>query len=193
MHPRKLGTNTSIDIKQNCTFIGATNRPIDEMIFDRTGMRRFYQINCLEKMNWSAINQIDYLSLIQCIDENREDGYLFGAILDQVRAEQEKIVSHDDIHHFLSDSGYAPSPISQGHFTPNQDLYSQYESWIIKNGAAFKHSKHDLLKRLKNRGFVEGSKNIHGKTHRGLWVTAPSTTPVATVAAHQTLMLVGAQ
>ena len=170
LNPRKLGTNSAYDIRQNCTFIGTTNRPVNEMIHDKTGARRFYQIDCLEKMDWSAINSIDYWKLIAGVDESIENGYLTGDILIAVRAEQEKIISHDDIHHFLIEYGISKSLSQIGQFMSNEEIYSKYTSWISSNGSDFRFSKTKLLVRLRNSGFVAEIKKLRGKTQRGLWV-----------------------
>jgi len=41
---RPMGTNDVFKVKQACSFIGATNRPVAEQIVDSSGMRRFWQI-----------------------------------------------------------------------------------------------------------------------------------------------------
>lgn len=170
LSPRKLSTNSNFHAKQNCTFIGATNRPISEMIFDPTGMRRFYQIDCLTKMDWKAINGIDYLKLIKGVDENKEEGYLTSEILSQIRSEQENLISHDDLFYFLQDKNYSSCPRSAGAFITNEVLYSEYKAWLEQNGVKFQLSKVELLKRLRNRGFAEDIKKVDGKTQRGIWV-----------------------
>lgn len=50
-------------LQQNCTFIGCSNLPLRERIKDPTSARRFWQFNCADKLDWEAINNLDYLSL----------------------------------------------------------------------------------------------------------------------------------
>jgi len=167
--PRKLATNSAFKIKQNCTFIGATNRHVNELIFDSTGMRRFYQINCLDKMDWVGINGINYLELIKGIDEQKCDGYLVGEILEQVKQEQENLVNRDDLNMFLDELGIVAGP-DGGSFLSYDDLYSKYSDWTYENGLKYKISKGDLTKRMRNRGFINGSKKLDRATRRGFWV-----------------------
>lgn len=171
LNPRVLGKNTAFYISQNCTFIGATNRRVNEMIHDNTGMRRFFEIECLSKMDWDAINSFDYLALIKSVDESNDAGYLTKEVLAEIRQEQEKIVSHDDLYYFLDENSYACTSSREGEFVTNDELFINYSSWCDRNGTKFKHSKHELLKRLKNKGFLAGIKSISGKTYRGVWVS----------------------
>jgi hypothetical protein len=173
LNPRKLGTNSAYDIAQNCSFIGATNKSLNELIYD-SAMRRFWQFECLSKMNWEVINKIDYLNLIIGIDENDDGGYLYGEVLDQVKAAQKSLENHDDLHHFLEEKSFKPGTPYQGQFISNIEIYRQYIDWTASNSLNFRHSKHEFLKRLKNRGFKAASKNISGKTQRGFWLSVSS-------------------
>ena len=174
LHPRILGKNAAFDIKQNCTFIGASNRSVNEMIFDPTGMRRFIQINCAAPMNWAQINKINYLELIRGVNERNNEGYLTSEILKTLQEAQQKLVSHDDIYHFFDESAYKPCPQKSGNFIPSRDLYSLYTNWIDENGGGFKHSKYEFIKRIKNRGFADDTKKVNGKTTRGFWILSES-------------------
>lgn len=50
-----------------CSFIGCCNKPLIDMIKDDTGMRRFYQIDCLDKLDWTAVNKFDFEGLWRSI------------------------------------------------------------------------------------------------------------------------------
>jgi len=169
VNPRKLGSNKHYDIAQRASFIGASNRPLNELIFDGTGMRRFWQINCAAKMDWSKISTIDYKALFQGIDEDREDGYLAGEILDQFKRAQCGLVNHDDITFFIDDAGHAPGETFDQFFS-SAEVYSSFCKWAVANGSKFSPTKHEFLKKFKNKGFQEVIKNHDGKTHRGFWI-----------------------
>lgn len=55
---------------QNCTFIGCSNDPVRDRIQDSTSARRFWQINCQDKIDWEIINYLDYESIWKSIDES---------------------------------------------------------------------------------------------------------------------------
>lgn len=172
--PRKLGTNSAFKVKQNCSFIGATNKPINELIFDATGMRRFYQINCLEKMDWEVINEIDYFELFKGINEARDEGYLTGEVLLEVRNVQNDLINKDDIESFIEDKNLEPADSSDGKFIANRDLYESYLRWAACTGLHFKMNLREFLKRLRNRGFKPGSKKTENETSRGFWISKNS-------------------
>ena len=63
LNRRPMRTNTVVKIPNNVTFIGATNKRLEEMIRDTTGLRRFAELVALNKMDWDTINEIDYKAL----------------------------------------------------------------------------------------------------------------------------------
>jgi hypothetical protein len=69
---RKLGTNAQITEPNVCTFIGASNRPVQSLFYDPTSARRFWQIDSQPLLDWASINSIDYLGLWRAVDENAE-------------------------------------------------------------------------------------------------------------------------
>ena len=60
---RRLGTNIHQSVPIRTTFIGASNNDLIDIIFDNTGMRRFWEMRTLDVLDWSTINQIDYIEL----------------------------------------------------------------------------------------------------------------------------------
>lgn len=91
---QKLQTGTN-----NATFIGASNKQVKEIIVDPTGMRRFYQLDCLPQMNWTALEQIDFLAMWTSVDEKAESPLL--GQLAQVQARQGEIRAKDSVEDFF--------------------------------------------------------------------------------------------
>ena len=60
---RRLGTNTQIVTPNVSTFIGASNKPVQDIIYDPTSARRFWEIRSLPKLDHAAINSVDYDAL----------------------------------------------------------------------------------------------------------------------------------
>ena len=61
--------------RNNATFIGTSNLPIDQVITDTTGTRRFYQLDVLTgaKQHWEVFNSINWLTLWQSVNEDGPD------------------------------------------------------------------------------------------------------------------------
>lgn len=69
---RILTKNSDTVVVNRATFIGTTNKDISRLIFDDTGMRRFYQIDCKSKLDWDVTQTVDYLKLWRSVDERKE-------------------------------------------------------------------------------------------------------------------------
>jgi len=69
---RVLGKNSDTLVVNRSTFIGTTNKDISRLIFDDTGMRRFYQVDCKSRLDWHITNNIDYLRLWRSVNERAE-------------------------------------------------------------------------------------------------------------------------
>ncbi|MFP2960576.1 DUF3854 domain-containing protein [Myxococcus sp. 1LA] len=91
---QKLQTGTN-----NATFIGASNKQVKEIVVDPTGMRRFYQVDCLPQMNWAALAQIDFLAMWTSVDEEAESPLLDQLTQAQVR--QDEIRAKDSVEDFF--------------------------------------------------------------------------------------------
>ncbi len=158
---RMLGTNDVVSVKQNCTFIGTTNKPISEQIFDSTGMRRFFEIKLVDKIDWNAINTIDYDKLWQGIDESKPNGYL-SQVENELRAIQSELTAVDDVDDFLQEHGIT-LPTSDSEDVPCNQLYDTYRVWAANSGTKA-ITKQLLGRRLKSRGFEVISLTRNEKT-----------------------------
>lgn len=69
---RIMHSNTDTVIKNQATCIGTCNKDLSRMIFDDTGMRRFFQIDCPERIDWAVTSKINFKRLWQSVDENAE-------------------------------------------------------------------------------------------------------------------------
>lgn len=148
---RPLHTNLIVNIPMNCSFIGASNKPINENFSDSTGMRRFYQLNALQKLDWTTINGTDYKALWQCIDETLDHGYLTGKILEEVQNQQTNLVNKDEFTTFLEECGLVPEPGAPTKKVSASAAYRAFQEWVAKNGARGYSSVY-YNARLKNLG-----------------------------------------
>lgn len=128
---RKLYTQLRETFPQNVSLIGTSNKSIDLLVRDETGMRRFFEINCLEKMDWSTINSIKYDELWQSIDETIPNGYLH-LVKDEIRERQEKYRYKDSVETYIEELGVISGPLIE--HTTVREIYNDYGRWCIDNG-----------------------------------------------------------
>ena len=130
--PRNLGTNTLFKAKQQCSFIGASNKTVAELMVDPTGMRRFWQLECSPVLDWKLINSLDYLKLWKGVDENKKDGYIIDRIK-EITEKQKELVTQDEISFYLQSRGI----LNIGGITKkltSEELYLDYKNWAPENG-----------------------------------------------------------
>lgn len=161
---RRLHTNMIDRVIQNCSFIGTTNRPLDEQIYDPTGMRRFYPLNVGDSIDWQTINAIDYECLLKGIDENRPNGYLDN-VRDALLAVQAQLVAPDHIEDFIEEH-HVRAELASSFQVPAGFIYTAYKAWALENGYKPLGAA-QLGKQLKNRGVRPGERaSIMGKQSR---------------------------
>lgn len=152
---RVLGTADVYKVRQACSFIGATNRAVAEQIVDGTGMRRFWQVNCADKLDWDVISNLDYSAMWKGIDENKVNGY-FVAQIDSITAKQDAMVAKDDISMFMESHGIVPdkNPTRQVNVGL---IYSAYKRFCEDNGYKASNSSW-FSRKIQNRGIKGGTK-----------------------------------
>lgn len=147
---RKLYTTFMSNVPMSCSFIGTTNKHINEMLLDGTGMRRFYEVLALRLLNWKLLEQIDYVALWRGIDENLEDGYLVGDLLLRLNEVQQGLVNEEDIDTYIRERMLVPED-GVREITATQ-LYRDYLQFVADNGVKYPYSRNTFVKRAENRG-----------------------------------------
>jgi Cdc6-like AAA superfamily ATPase len=66
---RMLGKNADDNGFNNTTFLCTSNKPIRQVFYDPTGMRRFYEYTCADEIPRRQINSVDFTKLWQSVDE----------------------------------------------------------------------------------------------------------------------------
>lgn len=132
---RPLHTNTVKTVEQNCSFIGASNKSLQEVIYDPTGLRRFYEFVCLDRCDFEVINSTDYTRLWAGIDGHLERGYL-EPLLQNLQEHQTERVTEDEVSHFVRETGLQlPGPTKP---MAAAALYNSYVVWRAQAGHAVK-------------------------------------------------------
>lgn len=70
---RPMRQNTTINVTQDATLIGASNKEIEQLIRDETGIRRFIGIRFSKHPDWEAVSNIDWSAIWRSVDEEQDD------------------------------------------------------------------------------------------------------------------------
>lgn len=73
---RPMHSNSNVTRHQNATFIGTSNRTLDQMIHDATGNRRFFQIDWSKTAGpkeWEALNSLCIEDMWRSVDHQSAD------------------------------------------------------------------------------------------------------------------------
>ncbi len=128
---RPLHTNRQLKVKQNCAFIGVSNKSLSENIFDSTGLRRFVEFKCLDKLDWKSLDAIEPLKLWQAVDESCDRGYL-EPMLKEIGEHQASMVVQDELAAFLQELQIIPNvEVKELNAT---ELWKVYDAWHTNSG-----------------------------------------------------------
>jgi hypothetical protein len=127
---RTLGSNRVDTMPQSCSFIGASNKPLDQLIID-SAMRRFWQFNCKQKMDWDVLNSIDYLSVWKGVDENKD---YISKHISAIRAMQAEYSTRDHVSEFIIQQEILPQGDQETISVTSKFLYTSYRTWCFENG-----------------------------------------------------------
>lgn len=124
---RYMRTNSATPIPQNATLIGASNKNIEQLVRDETGIRRFHAISCSESPNWKRLNDVDVLRLWQSVDELAEDPTL--EFMDEIVAWQEscRVKTSAEIWARSINPGMV-----KGKAKNDQEWFKLYKDWEIE-------------------------------------------------------------
>lgn len=151
---REMYSSTQTTYSSRATFIGATNKPIEEILNDPTGMRRFYQFNCDDKMDWETINQIDFFKIYRSINV-KEDAYTLP-FADELRKHQEMLRKNSIYEIFLEEKEITSGTL----IIPAAKFYEVFKEWCEYNH--IKPCTHNYFSREMNKLGIE--KFFDGKT-----------------------------
>lgn len=60
LDPRILGLNMHSHIDVRSSFIGTTNKPLNQIIQDTTSAARYWELRCKDRLDWDVLNSINY-------------------------------------------------------------------------------------------------------------------------------------
>lgn len=153
---RPFYTQTSVRVPQSCSFIGCTNVNLNELIFDATGMRRFYEINVPGDTDREALATIDYTALWEGIDETSIHAPLGNQETNKLLVQtQDSMVNLDDVTLFIRDFELKGGTDS----VPRSELYRMFCTWQADQGSRFTLSAHSFYNKMANRGILSSKVN----------------------------------
>jgi hypothetical protein len=154
---RILYTHNEATAKNVSTFIGCTNKSVQDIFYDPTGSRRFYELKCLDKTIHSVINSVNYVRLWKSINEN-EDTPPIEPYLKELEKAQEKIKALDSVEEFMIEECLMPQPDKEEIEVPFNELYSAYIKWMGEQKRYTAFSKKKMGTRLNELGVKTGKK-----------------------------------
>lgn len=161
---RAMRSERVMSAPQNSTFIGCSNDPVRDRIKDPTSSRRFWQITCADKVDWEAINTIDYAELWRSVDEAAPAPIL--ECLDEIRRVQEVEIRAKDIVEQWVDEICEVVTFDESSATTS-DLYDSFRDFCLwqnqKSFPQFQKFARDIKRILEAKGHGALSK----KTNRG--------------------------
>lgn len=154
---RPLHTNEVRTVPQNCSFIGASNKSLQEVVYDPTGLRRFYEFTCLDRVDFDGINNIDYTALWSSIDPTLERGYTEPFLANMTEHQTERI-TEDEVSQFIRELGVNDAGPKK-EITASA-LYGAYIHWraitgyssrpaLVANTFGARLASHKITKRIR--------------------------------------------
>ena len=134
---REMYSTSQVRYKQNCTAIGCSNRSVQTLLYDPTGLRRFFEIAAdpdMEKNGgWTAYETIDFSKLWRSVDENRDEVYI-SDYFDEIEIRQEAMRMEDPIELFLKETDAMPTEDCEFTQVPVAKLYNDYREFVFTHG-----------------------------------------------------------
>lgn len=96
---RPLYGNTQRTIRNIAVFVGCSNHELGHSVADTTGNRRFFPIRVRSRLDWNAINAIDWLTIWRSVDADAPSPIV--AVLDRVQAIQEANRTRSQVEEWL--------------------------------------------------------------------------------------------
>ncbi len=171
---------------QNATLCGTTNRPINQIIYDPSGMRRWWQIDLnskdhdtmdFEKMNhWASQEFLDFW---KAIDESEENGF-YGRglpLYEEMVIHQDSYKAVSPIQQFVDDFGYTQEYSKKGNDHLERDeveLEDVWQKWLgwckgtrntTYSSQAFKNGLQELGFQISEHRPINKTTGQRGRVH----------------------------
>ncbi|MEK6775156.1 MAG: VapE domain-containing protein [Bdellovibrionota bacterium] len=147
------------------TFIGASNRSVAEIFNDQTGNRRFYEIPCLDLLDWETIggsseeSGLDYSTLWKSIDEDNESPIM--PFISEINKYQEEFRAKTIVEEWLTSEDLRPCTGDVTEIVALKKLHLDFMNWMKIQNCNFMYTDQrfgrELSKLLEQRKRNDGS------------------------------------
>lgn len=152
---RILGKNIDDNGYMNTTFVCTSNKPIKQVFYDPTGMRRFYEFKVVDEIPRRKVNSIDFLKVWQSVDEEGECP-IEGLIKELYEFQNVEYRNQSTVELFIEDCGYVAAEEGRAQL---RDVYSDYKRYCEQYGFKSPVSAATLSNELINLGYSKGRSN----------------------------------
>lgn len=142
---------------QNCTFIGAANKDVRDLIYDTTGMRRFYQIEVPAELDkdklaerWELSTWIDIEAIWKSVDETKDQPAELLNFGESIKQKQEDIRAIGSVEEFVEDCRITANEEGR---VPLERLYNNYISFCMAAGKRDPVQRRTFARELRALGF----------------------------------------
>jgi phage/plasmid-associated DNA primase len=144
---RPMRSNARAEQRMCASLIGTSNRCVSDLIVDTTGMRRFFELEVKDVLDWNYINNYDFRAWFDSIDYRSASPIL--AVLGALREAQSSLVG-DTIGEWLK-AGHNTSSMDGKY--KSSELYADYAGWCKLNAPRGKVDNKKFSSMLKNKGW----------------------------------------
>lgn len=140
---REMYSTTIMEFKQNCTPIGCSNRSLATLIYDPTGMRRFFEIASdphMPRKGWEIFNTIDYTRMWRQVDETKQGKGYLEPVWDKLKVSQEELRMQDPVETFLEEVEAGLIDGCETKVVKSSDFFSHYRQFCNANGHKYRQS-----------------------------------------------------
>ncbi len=153
---RPMGHNNVVQVKNNATLIGCSNKSVKELIYDTTGVRRFWQINALVLCDWALVNSTTPSLIWGCVSP-----YIEAPILscrEEIREVQVNELQNKDSVELYVNYKYEKS--TTGEKVRARELYTDYKMWCLEAGEKYTVSETTFGTKVKK--YLQSNKDSKG-------------------------------
>jgi len=165
---RRFHGHQNLVVANRASFIGASNQPVAEVILDRTGQRRWAQVDTADQIDWKTVNEINYPALWAGISEDVD--YFIG-IRARLSAAQAEATTQDEFAMFVEDHTLVASDGKDARMVFAQDLYADFSVWAAERN--FKNHDARLFGRRMNSLGLNSFKTTHKGRNGAFYRLAP--------------------
>ncbi|WP_413560752.1 VapE domain-containing protein [Bdellovibrio sp. HCB209] len=146
---RVLGHNRQITAHNAHTAIGSSNQPLNKIVRDTSGARRFWQLDA-DHLDWNLLDKVDFNELWKSIDVELSSPIL-PFIKDIEKVQNETIRNKSQVELWLEDSGLDKSEKT----TLGDELYRSFVRFVEYANAGHPLSRNSFYDELEAIGYAK--------------------------------------